>query len=75
MAYADVRSKAAVQFSLIHCLFRLRSFVVVLCLVLVFYSVLLDGKEKAGCFTLAVLLMPGDSQCSVALPRGPVCSV
>ena len=32
----------------------------------------LDGKERAGCFTLIVFLMSCDCKCSVALPRGAV---
>ena len=32
----------------------------------------LDGKERAGCFTLTVFLMYCDSQWSVALPHGAV---
>ena len=37
MAYAAVRSKAAVLLSLFHCLLSLRLFVGVLCLVLVLF--------------------------------------
>ena len=37
-----------------------------------FVSFLVDGEERAGCFTLIVFLMSCDSCCSVALPDGAI---
>ena len=33
----------------------------------------IDEEEKAGCFTLTVLLMSCDCLCSAALPHGADC--
>ena len=32
----------------------------------------LEGKERACCFSFTVFLMSCETQCSVALPHGPV---
>ena len=49
MVKTAVRSKAVVLFLLIYCVLLLPLFVGVLCLVLVFVSVLSDGEERVGC--------------------------
>ena len=43
-----------------------------LCILSVFFSIILHGEESAGCFALIVFLMPCDCKFSVALPNGAV---
>ena len=65
MAWAAVRSKAAVLLLLIYCSLLLPLFVWALCLV---------DLERPGCYTLTVLLMSCDSQCSLANPQDALVS-
>ena len=42
------------------------------CFVPFYFSYHLDGYTRAACFTLVVLLMSCDFECSVSLPHGAV---